>query len=299
MEAYSQLLRYEDKRQEFYEKLAAFAKCLKIALSSISFHKETEEQLIDRYKDDLTMFMKLRSAVQERYSDSIDYRKYEWQIQKLIDTHIESSEVKILTELVDIFDKEKFAEEVEKITGKAAKADTIASRTAKHITENMDTDPAFYKKISDLLKETIAAYEQGRIDEAEYLKQVTAHMEAVLSHTDSDIPAAIFNNNTARAYFGLCMETFKPVWEKKEFPAKETALDTALAIDSIISKYVLDNGQAVIDWPAKSNLIGKIKIEIEDYLIDEVKRKYDIPLTFDEMDQIIDRSVDVAKLWFK
>ncbi|MDR3062030.1 MAG: hypothetical protein LBU57_07955, partial [Dysgonamonadaceae bacterium] len=80
---------------------------------------------------------------------------------------------------------------------------------------------------------------------------------------------------------------------------KETALDTALVIDSIISKYVLDSGQAVVDWPAKSNLIGKIKIEIEDYLIDEVKRKYDIPLTFDEMDQIIDRSVDVAKLWFK
>lgn len=299
LEAYSQLLRYEDKRQEFYEKLAAFAKCLKIALSSISFHKETEEQLIDRYKEDITMFIKLRSAVQERYSDSIDYRKYEGQIQKLIDTHIESSEVKVLTELVDIFDKEKFSEEVEKIIGKAAKADTIASRTAKHITENMDTDPAFYKKFSDLLKETIAAYEQGRIDEAEYLKQVTAHMEAVLSHTDSDIPAVIFDNNTARAYFGLCMETFKPVWEKKEFPAKETALETALAIDSIIRKYVLDNGQTVIDWPAKSNLIGKIKIEIEDYLIDEVKRKYDIPLTFDEMDQIIDRSVDVAKLWVK
>ena len=48
--------------------------------------------------------------------------------------------------------------------GEAAKADKIASRTAKHISEKMDEDPAFYKKFSDLLKETIKAHEEGRID---------------------------------------------------------------------------------------------------------------------------------------
>jgi hypothetical protein len=42
-----------------------------------------------------------------------------------------------------------------------------------------------------------------------------------------------------------------------------------------------------------------MKIEIEDYLIDEVKGKYDIPLTFDAIDSIVDRSVEVAKLWLK
>ena len=299
LEAYSQLLRQEDIRQSFYEKLTAFAGCLKIALSSIAFYKENDEQKINRYKDDLTMFLRLRNAVKERYSDSIDYKKYEQQIQKLIDTHIESSEVKILTDLVNIFDKEKFAEEVEKITGKAAKADTIASRTAKHITENMDTDPAFYKKFSALLKETIAAYEQGRIDEAEYLRQVTQHMESVLSHTDSDIPVVIANNNTARAYFGLCLETYKSLKISNDFQPSNIALDTALAMDMIIRNHVMDNEKPVVDWHTKSDLIGQIKIEIEDYLIDEVKRKYDIPLTFDDMDAIIDRSVEVAKLWFK
>ena len=37
---------------------------------------------------------------------------------------------------------------MENTTGKSAKADKIASRTAKHITEKMDEDPAFYKKFS-------------------------------------------------------------------------------------------------------------------------------------------------------
>ena len=132
--SYGELLRADDIRAEFYEKLSTFAKTLKIALSSIDFHKNTPETDIERYKKDLAMFMKLRSAVQERYSDTIDYKQYEGQIQKLINTHIESGEVKIITILVNIFDKEKFADEVEKVTGKAAKSDTIASRTAKHIT---------------------------------------------------------------------------------------------------------------------------------------------------------------------
>ncbi|MDR2848511.1 MAG: HsdR family type I site-specific deoxyribonuclease, partial [Bacteroidales bacterium] len=305
LEAYSQLLRHEDLRQLFYEKLSAFAACLKIALSSIDFHKDTDEKRISQYKEDLDMFLKLRRAVQQRYSDSIDYSKYEAQIQKLIDTHIESSDVKIITELVNIFDKEKFAEEVEKIEGQAAKADTIASRTAKYITENMDTDPAFYKKFSVLLKETIDAYEQGRIFEAEYLKQVTQQMEAVISHTDSDIPSRIADNHTARAYYGLCIETFKSITNLSgkgaacNVSTTEIALDIALKIDNTIRSYVLDNEKPIVDWHTKTNLIGKMKNEIEDYLIDEVKRKYEIPMTFDDMDNIIDRSVAVAKQWFK
>lgn len=299
LEAYGVLLRAEDIRGEFYEKLTAYARCLKIALSSIDFHRSTTNQEIRRYKEDLAMFLKLRSAVAERYSDTVDYKQYEGQIQKLIDTHIESGEVTIITELVNIFDKERFAEEVEKIVGKAAKADTIASRTAKHITENMDTDPAFYKKFSQMLKETIAAYEQGRIDEAEYLKQVTEHMEAVLSRTDSEIPASLANNNAGRAFFGLSLEVYKEVVKDASINITELALETANALDRIIRKWVLDSEKSIVDWQNKSNIVGKMKIEMEDYLIDDIKRKYEIPLTFEDMDAIIDRCVDVAKLWFR
>lgn len=300
LEAYSHYLRLEDIRQQFYEKLSAFSSSLKIALSTLSFYKENDEVTVNRYKEDLAMFLKLRNTVRERYSDQFNYKKYESQIQKLINTHIESSEVKILTELVNIFDKERFVEEVEKITGKAAKADTIASRTAKYITENMDTDPVFYKKFSELLKETIREYEQGRIDEVEYLKLVTQHMEAVLSHTDSTIPVEIINNNTARAYYGLALETYKTVNMPDNVSIEKVALDTALTTDHIIKRHVMGGGsKPIVDWTVKSNLIGQMKIEIEDYLIDEIKRKYDLPITFDNMDAIIDRSVEVAKLWFK
>ena len=300
LEAYGEILRLEDKRATFYERLTTYARTLKIALSSIDFHKTTPQEQIDRYKNDLAMFLKLRKTVQERFSDTIDYSQYEGQIQKLIDTHIESGDVEIITELINIFDKEKFAEEVEKIVGKVAKADTIASRTAKYINESMETDPAFFKKFSKMLEEAIEEYKLGRISEAEYLQRAENIMHQVLSHTDSEIPESLQNNNAGRAYFGLSLEVYKAVCkDDNKFNINKLALITATKIDEIIKKNIFTDGTLMVDWTAKSNLKSSMKLEIEDFLIDDIKRKYDVPLTFDDMDSIIDRSVDVATKWFQ
>lgn len=55
LEAYAQSLREEDRRQEFYERLTAYASCLKIALSTREFHERTPEEEVKHYKDDLNM----------------------------------------------------------------------------------------------------------------------------------------------------------------------------------------------------------------------------------------------------
>lgn len=297
-EAYQLLLKDEAIRVLFYDKLAAFAKGLKLALSSIQFYNQVDEKTINRYKSDLIMFVKLRLAVIERYSDTIDYKQYEGQIQKLIDTHITTEKVEIITGLVDIFDKEKFQQEVENTTGKAAKADKIASRTSKHISEKVEEDPAFYKKFSQMLKETIADYEARRINEVQYLKKVQEIMNNVLAHTDSDIPEALINKDVAKAFYGLNVESLS---EKIQDPIvrREISTQAALNIDEMIQKAVLDHGKAIIDWQYKTNITGKLQIEIGDYLIDEVRDKYNINLTFGELDDIANKCLEVAKIRYK
>lgn len=297
-EAYQQLLKDEAIRVLFYDKLAAFAKGLKLALSSIQFHKEVEEKVINRYKEDLTMFLKLRLAVVERYSDEIDYKQYEGQIQKLIDTHITTEKIETITELVNIFDKDKFQQEVENTTGKAAKADKIASRTAKHITEKMDEDPAFYKKFSQMLRETIADYEAKRISEAQYLSRVQDIMSNVLAHTDNDIPEQLKDRDVAKAFYGLTVEALSEKIQDNVV-RKEVATQTALQIDDLIQDSVLDNGKAIIDWQYKTNITGKLLIEIGDYLIDEVRDKYNVDLAFKDMDKIAEDCIEVAKIRYK
>ena len=297
-EAYQQLLKDEAVRILFYDKLAAFAKGLKLALSSIQFHKDVDEKALKRYKDDLTMFLKLRLAVVERYSDQIDYKQYEGQIQKLIDTHITTEKIETITQLVNIFDKDKFQQEVENTTGKAAKADKIASRTAKHITEKMDEDPAFYKKFSQMLRETIADYEAKRISEAQYLISVQGIMNSVLDHKDDDIPEQLSERDVAKAFYGIIVEALNDKIQDNVI-RKTISTQTALHIDNLIQDAVLDNGKPVIDWQFKTNITGKLLIEIGDYLIDEVRDKYNIYLEFVDMDKIGEDCIEVAKIRYK
>ncbi|MCB9235278.1 MAG: type I restriction endonuclease subunit R [Bacteroidia bacterium] len=297
-EAYQQVLRDESIRVRFYDKLAVFARGLKLALSSVQFHKEVEAKQIEKYKNDLATFLKLRKAVIQRYSDRVDYKQYEGQIQKLIDTHVSSAEVEVITKLVNIFDKEEFRLEVENTVGAAAKADKIASRTNKYITEKMDEDPAFYKKFSQMLKEAIADYEAKRIDETQYLDRVKAICTHVLDHTDREIPAALSDRDVAKAFYGISLESFG---EKigDGLRLKEISVVAALGIDELIRAAVLDGGNPVVDWQSKSSITGKLLIDIGDFLIDEVRDKFSITLSFGEMDSIAQKCIEVAKLRYR
>jgi len=291
-EAYQQLLRDESIRVVFYEKLSAYARILKLALSSIEFHKSTEEKVLNQYKEDLAFFMKLRQAVVQRYSDAIDYRLYEGQIQKLIDTHVTTDKVEPITELVNIFDKDAFQDEVEKTIGTAAKADKIASRTSKHITEKMEEDPAFYKKFSQMLKDTIKEYEEGRLTELEYLNKVREVQEQVLSRTDSEIPSALNNLDVARAFYGIVLEELKSK-SKAQQEVKDWSCEIAIATDDIIKPLI------EVDWKNKLDITRRMTHLIGDYLIDEVRDKFNIPLSFEEIDRIAEQIVEVAKIRYK
>ncbi|MDO4931728.1 MAG: type I restriction endonuclease subunit R [Prevotellaceae bacterium] len=297
IEAYAQSLRQEDRRHEFYDRLSAFSSVLRLALSTKKFYETTEEKTIQRYKEDMRMFAELRTAVQLRYSDTINYKKYEARIEKLINRHVESDEVRIITKLVNIFDKDNFQKEIDKVVGTAAKADTIASRTSKYITENMDSDPTFYKKLSQLIKETIEAYEQGRLNDNEYLEKMQLYKENVLNHTDSEMPAELEHNNAAKAYYGITLENFKRLFP--ELPVKEMALATTKVFDNIIRNAVITDDTVIVDWQANFDIIGRIKICLEDELFDNVKSKYGVDFPFNDMDMIIDGCVDVAKIWIR
>lgn len=289
LEAFERLLKDQERRDYFYSKLSAFARTLKIALSSLTFHKETDPKIVDKYKDDLNTFVKLRQSVAARYSDEIDYSKYEWQIQKLIDTHITSEDVKPITELVNIFDKSKFQAEIEKTMWEAAKADTIASRTAKHIEVKMDEDPAFYKKFSEMLKDAIKEYEEQRISETEYLNRVKDIMEKVLDHTDSGIPKELENNDLWRAVYWILKEELvnKSLLNESR---EAKLLDIVLRFDSIIK------GSIVVDWYNKSDIIGKMKIELSDIIFDEIKIGMKWDFSFEEIDSLTEQIIWIAKI---
>jgi len=286
LEAYEKLLRPKDIRDLFYERLSLFVRTLKTALSTVEFMENTPKETIDNYTKDARTFLRLRVSVKSRYSDSIDYRQYEAQIQKLIDTHVTSDEIIQITNQVNIFDTEAFNKELDQHVSPAARADLIGSRTNKTITENMDKDPAFYKKFSKMLQEVIDEYMERRLTDAEYLKKVTDIMNAVVNKKDDDTPKELENNENAQAFFRQSKDILKSIAKKESL--KQVPVELGLNIEQIIKSNI------IVDWKVKTDVINKMKQEIDDMIYD-LQDKYDFQLETDEMNDIIEKSIDVAK----
>ena len=292
--AYEELLNDEELRHNFYEKVSIFSRILKMALSSFEFATKTDEKVIEKYKKDAKFFLALRIAVKRRYSDDLDYAEYEPQVQKLIDKHITTEgEVFRITDQVNIFDKQKREEEVEKLSSKAAKADHIASRTIRAINVKMNEDPVFYKKLSKLIKEAIEEYHQQRIDETEYLKKAKEFEETFLKGQTENIPEIIKNNPTGIAIFNLIGEVFvNELKNNDDLPAK-----MAKEIDEILKNIVFDNGILRIDWQKDQNIESEILRSIDDYFF-EAKIRFGIDFTFEKIDQMVEEVLKMAKTKF-
>ena len=286
-EAYERLLADEELRSRFYERLTAFARTLGPALGSAKFLETTPEEKVETYKRDLKFFAALRRSVGRRYADTVDYGEYEPRVRKLLDRHVSAGEVETITPSVNIFDQDAFAKVVEEGTTPAAQADTIAYATKRTIRERMDEDPAFYKRFSALLEETIEEWRAKRLSDAEYLRQVGQIRDSVRDRTGDEVPEPVRYQPDARAFFGLVKETIAP------YAADGQNLDTigaetALAIDRIIEE------RRVVNWTDNPDVQNRMRTAIEDKLF-ELKDRNELPLTLDDIDSVMERMLEVAK----
>ncbi len=286
-EEYEQFLAKEEIRQLFYEKLSSYSRILAIALGSTKFYEEVSEEKIERYKVDLLFFQKLRYSIRIRYAEVVDFKEYESRIQKLLDEYVVADDIVRITEQVNIFDKELFEKEVEKVNGNAAKADMIAHQMIKTIREKYEEDPAFYAKFSKLIQDTIDEYRQHRIDEVEYLKRILTHKNEFIERKDEDLPSIIRNREVAKAFYGITYDIIKSHFENEE-ALKVISSDIGVMIDDIVNK------NKVVDWYLKEDIQNNILNEIEDYLY-SLKDNKTLDLGFDDIDKIMENSIYIAK----
>jgi type I restriction enzyme R subunit len=293
-EAHELLLADDELREEFYYRLSEFSKTLGIALSSEKFLTETEEGTLSRYKADLKKFQALKASVKLRYAEAIDYRDYEPKIKKLLDTHIQANEVLQLNEPVNIFDDASFMQVKEeqgvygakKSTG--SKADTIAHATKRVITEKMDEDPAFYEKFSKLIQQAIEDFRAKRISDLDYLNKVVEIRDKVVGKVHDDVPEAISGKEDAMAYFGILRPKLE-IQDLDEAIVESASVDTALAIHDILERH-----RKVHFWDDEDAQKQAIN-EIDDYLYDVLKTERGIDLSIEQMDDIIESVLQVAK----
>lgn len=290
IEALERHLAQKDLRDDFYEALSQFARTLQTALASNEFYIEFSEEQIEFYKQELKMFVKLRVSLQNRYAEVVSYKEYEPRVKKLLDTYVQADDVIVITKELNIFDKQMVNEAIEEY-GKtpASKADFIAHKMKKVITENMEKDEAFYKKFSQLLEDAIKSFQENRISEAEYLKAILNIRDQFEKGYLEDIPQTLLNKPEARAFFGVLSEVFENSFGKEiAIQQKDVLANIGIDISKIIEKLIIR------DWKKNIDVIKEMENEVEDYLMAH-RKSLGVDITFDDLDIILDKCLKVAK----
>ena len=287
LEAMQRHLEPEDRRQRFYDALSLFAKTLQLALANAKFQDETPEKKIARYKDDLKYFLNLRQAIKQRYGETVDYSSYESQIRNIVNKYIGADAVKQLIEPVNVFAIDEFEHEIDTIDGDAAKADAIASRVKKTITEKMEEDPALYKRLSQMIDEAIAEHRAKRLSDMEYLKRIREILEDLRGKTSSDLPDILVHRDEAKAYYGV-LQDYLSACSVVGYKPEVFAAEVAVKLDEIISEH------KIRDWTKNQDIKNLMMNEIEDYLY-SLKGRYDLAIDLELIERITCNVLNIAE----
>ena len=285
LEEYEELLEDEKIRKDFYNKLCKFGSMLGIILPSDQAYYRIGKEKISELRKALAFYQKLRATVKLRYSETIDHKEYEAKMQKLLDNYVVAKEMMRITEPVDITDAENFDKELEKMGTDRGKADTIRTRLTRTISEKSKEDPAYYKKFSTRIEETIEAYRNRRITDSEYLQKMQDIKEDFRKGNSGIVYPSNITTENSRAFYGVIYDKLIPIM--KENANIEEIGEIALTIQREIESKIKR------DWHYNTDIHNEIAQAIDDTIFMYATRK-NINLDLEELDKLIEEIINIA-----
>lgn len=285
-EAVEVFLADDKMRQDFYTLLCAFGRALHLVLNAEQAYNALSKEERQKYQDTFIFFSKVRRSVKLQYCDAIDNAEYEPLMQNLLDTHLSVAGLKKITSPIDILNKDDFEKELEELGSLRSKADAIASRMTRSISEKRDENPAYYDSFSKRIRDALALYKEKVISEAEYLAKMRTIMEDYhAGRSTVSYPARIKNNVHAQAFFGVLTALFDEVEDEWITP------DFVAEVSEEITKIVASHSQ--VDWTNNKTIHDRISQDIDD-LFYKYEKEHGLKLSFDLIDKIIDNVKTVA-----
>ena len=285
-EAVEVFLADDKMRQDFYTLLCAFGRALHLVLNAEQAYNALSKEERQKYQDTFIFFSKVRRSVKLQYCDAIDNAEYEPLMQNLLDTHLSVAGLKKITRPIDILNKDDFEKELEELGSLRSKADAIASRMTRSISEKRDENPAYYDSFSKRIRDALALYKEKVISEAEYLAKMRTIMEDYYAGKSTvSYPERIKANVHAQAFYGVLTALFDEVEDERITP------DFVAEVSEEITKIVASHSQ--VDWTNNKTIHDRISQDIDD-LFYKYEKERGLKLSFDLIDKVIDNVKTVA-----
>jgi type I restriction enzyme R subunit len=205
------LKEHETQRVSLYKSTAALVRAYANIADDLTQAGYTDAQ-VTNIKQDINRYLKLREIIRQASGETIDLKAYEADMRHLIDTYIEADAANPISNfgeigLLDLIVKSGIADAINNLPNgikgnKGAVAETIANNVRSKIIKEHLNDPAFYDKMSALLKEILADLKALRTSYEDFLKRIGEVAKQVQAGKSDDTPAnlntpgkrALFNN---------------------------------------------------------------------------------------------------------
>jgi len=278
-EAYLQHLADDPTRKEFYAALNKFMQEFSECMNLQNFAGEFDD--LDLYRNELKKFMELRKTATLLHEERVDFSKYRNALVKIMDNNIKAQEAELLTEEIDITNKELFEKALEDIGSDKSKAEAIAAQTKRTITEKFATDPEFYGKFSKKISEILDAMRAKKLADIEALKQLKLITDELLSKKDDSLPEAIARVAGADVLYRNLRKDLK--------------LDETSYIKAVLDIYSVLHQNARVDWWKNHEMKRVMRNSIDDYLYDELKVHEGVDITTQQIETLIEDVMQLAE----
>ncbi|HRH98454.1 MAG TPA: DUF3387 domain-containing protein, partial [Prosthecobacter sp.] len=188
------LKEHEPQRAALYKGTAALLRAYANIADDLPHAGYTDGQ-IKRVAGEVERYVKLREVIRKASGETIDLKAYEADMRHLIDTYIEAKEPKKTSHfdeigLLEVIVNSGMAEAIAGMpegikSNPSAVAETIANNVRSKIVQEQLNNPAFYEKMSELLKEIIADLRAKRISYEQFLKQMAELAKQVHAGTSA------------------------------------------------------------------------------------------------------------------
>lgn len=280
-QALLEYLRDEPTRKLFGEKVSnfqrIFTECLDLQNFAAKFNK------IGQYKQDFKKFHNLKKSAALMYGDHVDLRKYKLELVKILDDNVKAAAAEVMTDEIEITDRDQLREAVEELGSTASKAEAIAAQTSRIITERREEDPKLYDRFSKRIDEIIEAMRQKKLADIEALKQLRLLSDEVLTKKDDTLPEDVAKKDGAGILYRNLEDELYLIHDKELY--KQTILD----LTDVVKR------SATVDWWRNHEIKRAMRNNLDDYLYDVVKMQHGIDLDYKQIEVIIEKIMTLAE----
>ena len=219
----------EEKRNALYKAVVSLIRAYANIANEMQKADYTIEQA-DKIKHEVKYYSDLRQTIRQASGDALDFKRFEPGMRQLMDMYLDAKSSKKISyfenqSLVDlIVNVSEPNAEYNKTKSHEAVAETIENNVRKVITEESQTNPKYYEKMSTLLHELVSQRKNETLEYEEYLKKIKQLAEKVSNPAKSTNYPSTLNTLAKIALFDNL--------ENNEV--------LALALDSVILSNKLD-----------------------------------------------------------